>query len=425
MSITPEGYLPRVIDAQIDQCLRMFGAVEVAGTKWCGKTWTALAHGASVTRLDDASDRNPARADPNLALEGERPHVIDEWQRVPTVWDAVRRKTDEQRRLRGAWILTGSSTPSRERPEHSGAGRIGRLRMFPMTLLESGDSTGTVSLAALFEGKFTPATSPMDTHRLLEVTCRGGWPDAIEDDAETAQAIAREYLNLFYTESAPKEGKDPDLCERLVASIARNLGQATRYETLISDMAGETQAMGENTLASYLAMLRGQYLIDEIPGWVPPARSPKRLRVKPKRYLADPSLAASQLGMSPTSLLHDWQTFGLLFENLVMRDLEVYARSLHGVSRVPVRYYRDDAGLEVDAIIEMADGRWAAFEIKTSEDKVTDAISSLRRLRKKLCENPSSRTRQPEFMAVLCGVGRHAYEAEKNIYVIPVACLGV
>lgn len=248
-------------------------------------------------------------------------------------------------------------------------------------------------------------------------------------DISSAQTLAREYLRLFYTESAPNLGKDGDVTARLVGSLARNLGQSATHKTLIADMYGPqakpNQIISEQTIAEYLALLKRSYLVEEVPGWVPQSRDRKRLSVKPKRYLADPSLAIAQLGMGVQSLLQDWQTFGLVFEAMCMRDLAVYAEALPDIGFEPLRYYRDDSGLEADAIIELADGRWAAFEIKVSEDKVEPGLDSLRRLREKLCRKDSpARVREPEFMAVITGVSTYAREVEDNLYVIPIRCLG-
>lgn len=427
--ITPQGYLPRVVDAQVERYLEIFGAVEISGTKWCGKTWTALRHGASVSYVDD--DLELAQTDPSIMTLGERPHVIDEWQLVPRIWDAVRRSVDRERGVRGGWILTGSSTPlpyagEGELPRHSGAGRIGRVRMHPMSLFESGDSTGSVSLAGLFAGEFEARSAPDDTQRLVELCCRGGWPEAVDMDASQAQTLAREYLRIFLTESVSRAGKNSDVAACLVASLARNLGQAATYKTIIADMYGGAEGQGiisPEALVSYLSLLKASYLVEEVPGWVPPARSRKRLAVKPKRYLADPSLAVAQLGMGVSALLHDWQTFGLLFESLCMRDLMVYACALPDIGFEPVRYYRDDTGLEADAIVELADGRWAAFEFKVGENKVPDAVKSLTRLKAKLCENKGARVREPEFLAVITGVSRFARQMPEGVYVIPIRCL--
>lgn len=433
MGIAPEGYIPRVVDAQIEKYLSLFGAVEIAGTKWCGKTWSARRHAESIVYVDQGSNSDLARSDPKMMLLGERPHVIDEWQRVPAIWDAVRHEVDEQRRTKGAWILTGSSSPRRkdarghEETHHSGAGRIGRVKMLPMTLSEMGASSGSVSLAGLFEGKFSSQTCDADTQALVELVCHGGWPEAIESSVEDAMIVAREYLDLIVNETVPDQGKDPFIAGRLCGSIARNLGQAVTYKTMIGDIFGGEDdplaLISEDTVGEYLRLLGRLYLVEEIPGWAPPARAKKRFATKPKRYFTDPSLAVALLGMNVQSLIDDWQTFGLVFENLCVRDITVYARALEGASSTPVRYYRDDAGLEVDLIIELTDGRWAAIEVKVSEDKVADGERSLIRMRDKVCGNPRARVRQPEFMAVVTGVSGFARQLESGVYVIPVRCL--
>lgn len=426
----PEGYMPRVADAQIERYLKAFGAVEIAGTKWCGKTWSALMQGASVSYVDENLDL--ARADPSMMLIGDRPHVIDEWQRVPAIWDCVRHEVDRARGTRGAFILTGSSTPATRQgekgPAHSGAGRIGRVRMSPMSLFESGESTGQVSLEGLFAGEFTPCVAERDTVGLVEAACRGGWPEAVDMEVDAAQLIAREYVTAALGVSIPALGLDPDIARRLASSLARNLGQAATYKTIINDMFGAEEnplsVIDEGRVRAYLDALKGMYIVEEVPGWAPPARDRKRFATKPKRYLADPSLACALLGVSPAALLADWQTFGLVFENMAVRDLSVYARALDLLDDVPVRYYRDDSGVEADAIVQLADGRWAAFEFKVSEDKVEKGVASLERMRRKVCENPRSQTRPPEFMAVITGVGEYAHEVAEGIVVVPIRLLG-
>lgn len=426
----PEGYMPRVADAQIERYLKAFGAVEIAGTKWCGKTWSALMQGASVSYVDENLDL--ARADPSMMLIGDRPHVIDEWQRVPAIWDCARHEVDRARGTRGAFILTGSSTPATRQgeqgPAHSGAGRIGRVRMSPMSLFESGESTGQVSLEGLFAGEFTPCVAERDTLGLVEAACRGGWPEAVDMEVDAAQLIAREYVTAALGVSIPALGLDPDIARRLASSLARNLGQAATYKTIINDMFGAEEnplsVIDEGRVRAYLDALKGMYIVEEVPGWAPPARDRKRFATKPKRYLADPSLACALLGMSPAALLADWQTFGLVFENMAVRDLSVYARALDLLDDVPVRYYRDDSGVEADAIVQLADGRWAAFEFKVSEDKVEKGVASLQRMRRKVCENPRSQTRPPEFMAVITGVGEYAREVAEGIVAVPIRLLG-
>ena len=426
----PKGYMPRVADAQIERYLKAFGAVEIAGTKWCGKTWSALMQGASVSYVDENLDL--ARADPSMMLIGDRPHVIDEWQRVPAIWDCVRHEVDRARGTRGAFILTGSSTPATRQgeqgPAHSGAGRIGRVRMSPMSLFESGESTGQVSLEGLFAGEFTPCVAERDTVGLVEAACRGGWPEAVDMEVDAAQLIAREYVTAALGVSIPALGLDPDIARRLASSLARNLGQAATYKTIINDMFGAEEnplsVIDEGRVRAYLDALKGMYIVEEVPGWALPARDRKRFATKPKRYLADPSLACALLGMSPAALLADWQTFGLVFENMAVRDLLVYARALDLLDDVPVRYYRDDSGVEADAIVQLADGRWAAFEFKVSEDKVEKGVASLERMRRKVCENPRSQTRPPEFMAVITGVGEYAREVAEGIVAVPIRLLG-
>lgn len=426
----PEGYMPRVADAQIERYLKAFGAVEIAGTKWCGKTWSALMHGVSVSYVDENLDL--ARADPSMMLMGDRPHVIDEWQRVPAIWDCVRHEVDRARGTRGAFILTGSSTPATRQgeqgPAHSGAGRIGRVRMSPMSLFESGESTGQVSLSGLFAGEFTPCVAERDTMGLVEAACRGGWPEAVGMDVSSAQLIAREYVTAALGVSIPALGLDPDIARGIASSLARNLGQAATYKTIITDMFGAEEnpisVIDEGRVRAYLDSLKGMYIVEEVPGWAPPARDRKRFATKPKRYFADPSLACALLGMSPAALLADWQTFGLVFENMAVRDLSVYARALDLLDDVPVRYYRDDSGVEADAIVQLADGRWAAFEFKVSEDKAEKGVASLERMRRKVCENPRSQTRPPEFMAVITGVGEYAREVAEGIVVVPLRLLG-
>lgn len=255
-TLVKNGYLPRLVDEQIERYLEVFGAVEVAGTKWCGKTWTALAHAQSVSYVDEELDM--ARADPKLMLIGDRPHVIDEWQLAPAIWNAVRHAIDDERGLRGAWLLTGSSTPissddQEGQSRHSGAGRIGSVRMYPFSLAESGESERSVSLRGLFAHRFQPAKVENDTRQLAELICRGGWPEALDLSAENGQLVAREYLRLVFEKSAPKHGKSGEVARRLCLSIARNLGQSPTYKTIISDMYGgednPSSLVTEQTLA--------------------------------------------------------------------------------------------------------------------------------------------------------------------------------
>lgn len=425
----PAAYVPRIVDAQIDKYLTLFGAIEVSGTKWCGKTWSSLAHAASVTYVDRGSNLQISIADPGYSLAGMRPHVIDEWQRVPAIWDAVRHAVDELAGEKGAWILTGSSTPNKAEVAHSGAGRIGRIRMHPMTLAETGESISKVSLAGLFCGEFAPCQCPHGIDGLAHMAVRGGWPEERLQTAADAQIVVRDYLESVFVQSVPLLGGNELTARRLSLSLARNLGQSVKVDTLARDVyvrrsdekVLEAQRKG---ISAHLDILRRIFLVDEVPGWVPASRSPKRMRVKPKRYFTDPSLPVALLGLSPAALLQDWQTFGLVFENLVMRDLDVYARALDLVVASPIRYYHDDSGLEVDAIIERVDGSWAAIEVKVGLDKVDEGVANLMRMRDKVCANKRARTPEPVFMAVITGTGEAAYRRSDGIYVIPIRALG-
>ena len=428
-TLRPSTYKPRIVDAQIERYLRLFGAVEVSGTKWCGKTWSSLAHGRSVTYVDRGSNLEVATADPGYALIGEPPHVIDEWQRVPAIWDTVRHAVDGAAGEKGLWLLTGSSTPSDDAVSHSGAGRIGRIRMHPMTLQESGDSSGFVSLAALFDGAFAPTQCEGGIEQIAKLVCRGGWPEQQMAAPEDAQVVVREYLASIFEKSVPRLGGDSSLAQRVAVSLARNLGQSSTNLTLARDAfalgEGEKVPDGQLRQVSELVALLGRlYMVDEVPGWVPASRSPKRMRTKPKRYFADPSIAVGLMGMSPASLLMDWQTFGLAFENLCMRDLDVYARALPDAASTPLRYYRDDSGLEVDAVVERADGRLGAFEVKLSQAKVDEAARTLLRMQGKLLESKASRMVPPSFLCVLTGVGEAAYQRPDGVYVVPICSLG-
>ena len=425
----PQGYRPRIVDGQIERYLRLFGAVEVSGTKWCGKTWTSCAHAQSVTFVDRGSNLDICSADPEFALVGDAPHVIDEWQRVPAIWDSVRHAADEAGGEKGRWILTGSSSPHADEVSHSGAGRIGRVRMHPMTLTESDDSTASASLAALFSGEFAPGQCPDGIVDLAGLCCRGGWPEEASESPDDAQEVVREYADAIFTQSVPQVGGRGDLARRVCLSLARTLGQTTTLDTHCRDVfalasgASLTDAQTRE-VSRCLALLHDLYLVDEVGGWVPASRSPARMRRKPKRYFADPSVAVALLGLSAEALLEDWQTFGLVFENLCMRDLDVYARAQDGVGAQPVRYYRDDSGLEADAIVERRDGSWGAFEIKLSQEKVDQAAARLLHIDEKLSRDAMARQRRASFLAVLTGMGGASYRRGDGVYVIPIRALG-
>ena len=425
-TLTPQGYRPRLIECRLDALMNAFGCVEISGPKWCGKTWTSLSRSMSVTRLDDPAQREAAQMDPMLALIGDEPHLVDEWQEVPEVWDAARRHVDEAGNRRGMLLLTGSSSFSkemREKVHHSGTGRIARLSMRPMSLFESGDSSGLVSLGSLLAGKpLVPASAHADLADVARWCCRGGWPAnlGLSDDAAFETSV--QYLRSVLDTNILEEGRSPRTALALMRALAANESQAVTYKTLQRDMTEGESAPDVLTIASYLELFDRLHLTEEIRGWEPPMRAKARVRVKPKRYFCDPSLAAALLGATPDRLLSDMQTLGLLFENLVIRDLLVFLSTFPGIDN-RLFYYRDEKGLETDAVIESG-GRWAAVEIKLSDTKADKAAESLKALRRKVLSNNVGKNPEPVFLAVVVGRGSLAYKRNDGVLVIPASLLG-
>jgi len=420
--LTPEGYRPRLVDDRIESLLRSFGAVAVEGTKWCGKTWTSLNHAASVYYVGDPADnfqnRRLATLDLYRALDGATPHLVDEWQEVPGLWDATRFAID-QRADKGRFILTGSSVPPRQATLHSGLGRIARVRMRPMALAESGASTGAVSLAALFNGVVGRDDRRTSLDEIIRLVCVGGWPGALGLADADAQDVARQYLAVTADEDMRKldgVNRAPARTRRLLASLARNTMTLATNKTLIKDLTG-AGPFAERTLLNYLGALRRLFVIEDLPAWGPQLRSATRLRAAPKRHFVDPSLAVAALDATPTGLANDLKTLGFVFENLVVRDLKVYADLLGA----KVCHYRDDEGLEADAVVEAGDGRWAAFEIKLGVTEEDAAAASLIRVRDKLVARGAP---APAGLAVIYGVGAHAYTRADGVHVLPITALG-
>lgn len=375
--------------------------------------------------LDDPGVRAIVEAQPPLALTGNRPHVVDEWQEVPAVWDATRRAVDASGAQKGLFILTGSSAPAKDLVTHSGAGRIAGLGMSTMTVWEQGLSAGTVSLAGLFDHQFEPTPTSGGIPQTIDAICRGGWPALLGADYPDAVEIVEQYIDALVQVETTRRGGVPATMRRVLASLARNVGTAATLSTLAADIDPEqSTAVAASTLNTYLSILRGSYVLDELSGWDAPVRAKSRVRSKPKRYFADPSIPAALLGMSPARLLADGQTLGLLFESLCIHDLRVYASILEGATSDALHYYADADGLEVDAIIELRDGRWAAIEIKLGENGVAKGIDNLVRLRRKVAANPAARNPEPEFMAVLTATTPLSrQDAASGVYVFPLAAL--
>lgn len=377
-----------------------------------------------MTHVDDSNVTDLVEADPAIALRGSKPHVIDEWQLVPRIWDTVRRGVDDAASQPGQYILTGSSAPNRSKVTHSGAGRIARLRMRPMSLGESGFSDGAVSLADLFDGGagFQTQSSHTTLTTLIERVCIGGWPALIDADVARSQLMLEGYWDAVFDQSFPALGRSGQTARHLAQALARHVAQSATYNTLLADM--DNHLSTTETLAAYLDSFSDMYLLEELPGWDAPVRAKSRVRTKPKRYFADPSLAASLLSLNVDALLGDAQTFGLLFENLCLRDIRTYVSLLPGASPHSVHYYADADNLEVDVIIELRDGRWAGIEVKLSDAKVPQAIGNLMRLKRKVALNPAARSPAPDFLAVVVGVTPFARrDPDTGVYVVPITSL--
>lgn len=413
-------YIPRLIDRRLERYIALFGAVEVAGTKWSGKTRSAQQVCASETVIRP-SNAELYQVSPELALIGDRPHLVDEWQDAPAIWDEARRLVDSEDGEPGLIVLTGSSTPGRGEVQHDGAGRVARLRMYPMTLAESGESSGVVSLAGLFDGVFAPAVSEIGLGEVTAAICRGGWPLLVSRGIEDGGEYVRQYLDATFDADVMerKRGKNGRVARATALSLARNLAQAPTLATVAADI-GRTEA----TAAEYIDALRGLYVVDAVAGWDAPVRAKSRVRTKPKYYFCDPSIPAALLGLNPHRMMDDAQTFGLLFESLVMRDLSSYMAANPLAGPDSVRYYRDSDGLEVDAVLELVDGRWGCIEVKVGDAKVEGAASSLKRLQAKVASNPVARNPEPSFMAVITATGVAYRRAVDGVYVVPIGTLG-
>lgn len=422
MTLTPEGYRPRIIDAHIDRMLRVFGAVSIEGPKWCGKTWTAENHAASEMRLTDSTgpvlNRDIVAMDIRKALAGDPPHLIDEWQEVPEVWDAVRGEVDRSPD-RGRFILTGSSVPRRQETVHSGAGRICRVGMRTMSLFETGDSDGSVSLEGLFDGgPVMEATREWDLDGLIGLVVRGGWPGSLGIDARDHGLVPRSYLDAAVEDAAYMDGRNRNVrkMRMLLRSLARNESTLASNETVKGGMReNDGESIAIETYYDYSDCLERIHLIDDIPGFRPNLRSETRIGKMPKRHLADVSLAVAALGLSPGMLRGDLRTFGFLFESLCLHDLMVYAESLGW----RLSHYRDSRGREMDAVVETDDGRWGAFEIKLGPGQIDAAAENLLALRRVFDREGNP----PSVMCVVCGMSGHSYRRPDGVHVVPITAM--
>ena len=415
-------YYERLIEEQIGLKLKTSGAVVVAGPKFCGKTTTCMLYQKSFVKLNTKQAIAMARMNPKAVLLGENPRLIDEWQKAPDIWNQVKDDLDFNYEF-GKYILTGSSTPAdKTEVYHSGAGRITPLKMRPMTLWESKESKGTVSLKDLFDGGDNFPWD-MNTEFTLEdvafLLCRGGWPIAVLAPRDIALEITKNYYNgLFVFEDSENErfrNKKPEVLRMILRSYARNISSEAAVSTIISDIRQSNErTMDTKTYDDYMEALKDLYIIEDLEAWNPNIRSKTSIRSTPTRHFVDTSLACRSLGVSPGDLMRDLDSFGLFFEDFAVRDLLVYSGSLGGV----VKHYRDNAGLECDAVVHLEDGRWGGIEIKLGgDDLINDGADSLKKLQNKIVEKSDEKA--PSFLLVLTAVGG-AYKREDGVYVAPI-----
>lgn len=423
-------YLPRIADQLLLRKLKSSGAVLIEGPKWCGKTWTASHISASKLNLQDPDTietyKGIAELQPSRLLDGETPRLLDEWQVIPKLWDAVRNTVDLRGEV-GQFILTGSATPNEENLLHSGVGRIARMKMYPMSLYESRESTGEVSLQELFDGKTENISgeSKLNYDDISYSIVRGGWPLAVTQKDKTAAIdMAKNYIEEVIASDISRLDnvkRNPERVRVLLQSLARNITTPVSNETIMKDVR-ETfiEGITDKTLSDYLNALQKIFVVRDIPAWRPNLRSKTAIRAAAKRQFIDPSLATAILNLSPNRLIDDPNFFGLLFESLCDRDIRIYIEALGG----DIYHYREDGGNEVDIIPVLSDGRWAEIEVKLSEEQVDKAAENLIALKNKIEAeiNDGKKWNPPSFLAVLTGA-KYAYKRKDGVYVVPLGCL--
>lgn len=419
-------YKKRVLDSILQRKLKGIGAVLIEGPKWCGKTTTAEQQAKSVVYMNDTRKGGMytqlAMMSPQTLLEGEYPRLIDEWQVAPSLWDAIRFDVDH-REGEGFYILTGSSVPAKlDKTSHSGTGRIARLKMYPMSLWESGDSNGKISLSEMFSGKSVPCMNDnTDIHGLAYLVCRGGWPKASLQDRDIALDRAFDYYDAVTDidiKRVDDVNRDSEKTKRIMRSYARFQGGQVSVSKIVQDIqANESEEISNGTVEDYLKALRKLFVIEDMPAWNPNLRSKTAIRTSDTRYFIDPSIAVAALGAGPNDLINDLETFGLLFETMCVRDLRIYASMLNG----SVYHYRDKNGLECDAIVHLRNGDYGLIEIKLGGDKlINEGAESLKELSSKIDD---TRMKKPSFMMVLAGIAPYAFQRPDGVWVVPVNCL--
>ena len=417
-----KAYLPRIADKLLKNALESAGAVLIEGPKWCGKTRTAEEIAASILYMQDPDKSESyllaADTKPSLLLQGSTPRLLDEWQTAPVLWDAVRFAVD-QRGENGQFIMTGSAVPVNNAVKHSGTGRISRILMRPMSLFESGESGGGVSLRSLFDGAGTiESFSTISIEKLAFCLARGGWPASAGREENAILRRVYDYVDAIVNNDISRVDdveKNPARVLALMRSLARNISTTAAITTIRDDIGADEKSLTEKSVSSYMNALRRLFVIEDLPAWGPALRSKTVIRTSPKRHFVDPSIAVAVLRASPDSLLKDFKTFGLLFESLCVRDLRIYAQILDG----EVFHYYDKSGLEADAVICLKDGRWAAVEIKMGAKEIEKAAKNLLALKERI---DAGKMHEPSFLLVVTA-GEPAYRRDDGVFVVPIGCL--
>ena len=419
-------YRNRVVDAILQEKLEGKGAVLIEGPKWCGKTTTAEQIAKSVLYMDDPQSKeqnvNMAALNPKRLLNGETPRLIDEWQIAPKLWDAIRFEVDHRDDL-GQFVLTGSAVPPDTKEiTHSGTGRFSWLMMRPMSLYESGESTGEVSLSRLFEGKGeVDGESKLDLERIAFLICRGGWPRSIDMRDKIALNQAIDYYDaVVHSDINRADGveKNPERVKRLMRSLARNQGQQIANTAIAADIAANNEStINQETVAGYISALKKIFVVEDMPAWNPNLRSKSAIRTSDTRYFVDASIAAAALGIGPNDLINDLNTMGFLFETMCVRDLRVYAEALGG----SVYHFRNKAGLECDAVVHLRNGSYGLIEIKLGGEKlIREGVETLTSLTESI---DTSKMKEPAFRMILTAADQYAYRRKDGICIVPVGCL--
>jgi predicted AAA+ superfamily ATPase len=418
-----KNYLPRLCDVELQMALKSSGAVLIEGAKWCGKTSTATHASESVVYLQDPDHARAYQAiadtKPSLLLKGTIPRLLDEWQVAPVLWDAVRFEVD-QRTEPGQFILTGSAVPMESETAHTGTGRISRIKMRTMSLFESKESNGQISLSALFAGKQEDigALSDLTIEKMAFILCRGGWPASISIEGIPACRMAIDYVEAIINQDVSRVDnveKNPERVRLLLRSLARNISTTSTFQTIRKDMEATDIGLSDKTIQTYMNALRRIFVIEDLPAWAPSLRSKTAIRTSEKRHFVDPSIATAVLRTNPNGILADFTFFGFLFEALCTRDIRIYAQAIDG----DVFHYRDKSGLEADLIVRLRDGRWAAIEVKLGTKQIEEAAKNLLTLKSKINEESMGKE---SFLMILTG-GQYAYQRKDGIWIVPIGCL--